>query len=90
MKLASYTLNRWTELEEYVPADEQRKTLRLLNRQYNQSAKIKTVMKNNLISLTDSTFPGINKLFTSLERQSDGHEKWVDFLNAFPHKECVG
>ena len=46
-------------------------------------------MKNNLISLTDSVFPGINKLFTSPERPSDGHEKWVDFLYAFPHKDSV-
>lgn len=89
LKLASYALDRWTELDEYVPADEQRKTLKLLNRQYNQSIKIQTMMKNNLISLTDSVFPGINRLFTSLERQSDGHEKWVDFLHAFPHKDCV-
>ena len=89
LKLASYALDRWTELEEYVPSDEQRKTLKMLNRQYNQSNKIQTMMKNNLISLTDSVFPGINKLFTSPERQSDGHEKWVDFLSAFPHKDCI-
>lgn len=89
LKLASYALDRWTELDEYIPADEQRKTLKLLNRQYNQSIKIQTMMKNNLISLTDSVFPGINKLFTSPEKQSDGHEKWVDFLKAFPHKDCV-
>lgn len=89
LKLASYALDRWTELDEYIPADEQRKTLKLLNRQYNQSIKIQTMMKNNLISLTDSVFPGTNKLFTSPERQSDGHEKWVDFLKAFPHRDCV-
>ena len=65
------------------------KTLKLLNRQYNQSVKIQTMIKNNLISLTDSVFPGVNKLFTSPERQSDGHEKWVDFLKAFPHKDCA-
>ncbi|WP_440300057.1 IS110 family transposase [Huintestinicola butyrica] len=89
LKLASYALDRWTELDEYIPADEQRKTLKLLNRQYNQSIKIQTMMKNNLISLTDSVFPGINKLFTSPERQSDCREKWVDFLKAFPHRDCV-
>ena len=89
LKIASYALDRWTELDEYIPADEQRKTLKLLNRQYNQIIKIQTMMKNNLISLTDSVFPGINKLFTSPERPSDGHEKWVDFLNAFPHKDSV-
>ncbi len=89
LKLASYALDRWTELEEYVPADEQRKTLKLLNRQYNQTIKIQTQMKNNLISLTDSVFPGIDKLFKSPDRNSDGHEKWVDFLKAFPHRDCV-
>lgn len=89
LKLASYALDRWTELEEYVPADEHRKSLKLLNRQYNQSVKIQSMMKNNLISLTDYAFPGINKLFTSPEKPSDGHEKWVDFLNAFPHRDCV-
>lgn len=89
LKLASYALDRWAELDEYIPADEQRKTLKLLNRQYNQIIKIQTMMKNNLISSTDSVFPGINKFFTSPERPSDGHEKWVDFLNAFPHKDCV-
>ena len=89
LKIASYALDRWTELDEYIPADKQRKTLKLLNRQYNQIIKIQTMMKNNLISLTDSIFPGINKLFTSPERPSDGHEKWVDFLYAFPHKDCV-
>ena len=49
LKLASYALDRWTELDEYVPADEQRKILKLLNRQYNQSIKIQTTMKNNLL-----------------------------------------
>jgi len=89
LKLASYALDRWIELEEYTPADEQRKTLKLLNRQCNQFVKIQTMIKNNLISLTDSTFPGIKELFTSPKRESDGHEKWVDFLKAFPHRDCI-
>lgn len=89
LKLASYALDRWTELEEYMPADEQRKILKLLNRQYNQAIKIQTMLKNNLISLTDSVFPGMDKLFKSPDRNSDGHEKWVDFLKTFPHKDSV-
>lgn len=89
LKLASYALDRWTELEEFVPAEEQRKTLKLLNRQCNQTIKIQTMMKNTLISLTDSVFPEINKLFKSPDRESDGHEKWIDFLKAFPHRDCV-
>lgn len=39
LKLASYALDRWTELDEYIPADEQRKTLKLLNRQYNSGTQ---------------------------------------------------
>ena len=46
-------------------------------------------MNNNLISLLDLTFPGINKLFTSPSRESDGHEKWVDFVLAFPHCDMI-
>jgi hypothetical protein len=36
-------------------------------------------LQNNLISLTDKTFPGVNELFSSPER-ADGHQKWVDFV----------
>jgi hypothetical protein len=47
------------------------------------------MLKNNLISLTDQTFPGVNNLFSSPARESDGHEKWIDFLMRFWHCECV-
>ena len=50
---------------------------------------MKTMMNNNLISLLDLTFPGINKLFTSPSRESDGHEKWVDFVLEFPHCDMI-
>lgn len=89
LKLASYTLNRWTELKKHIPPYEQRKALKLLNRQYNQSVKISTIMKNNFISLTDSIFPSINKLFTFSKIQLDGHDMWIDFLKAFSHKYYV-
>jgi hypothetical protein len=47
------------------------------------------MLKNNLISLLDQTFPGANELFTSPPRKSDGHEKWLDFTKCFWHCECV-
>lgn len=31
----------------------------------------------------------MNKLFSSLARKSDGHEKWVDFALHFWYRECV-
>ena len=89
VKIASYALTYWLDLKEYTPQEDLRKSLKLLNRQYQQSIKLKTMMNNNLISLLDLTFPGINKLFTSPSRESDGHEKWVDFVLKFPHCDMI-
>lgn len=89
LKIATYALSYWVDLKKYVPQEDLRKSLKLLNRQYQQSSKLKTMMNNNLISLLDLTFPGINKLFTSPSRNSDGHEKWMDFILAFPHCDMV-
>lgn len=89
VKLANMALDRWLDLKEYVPEDEVRQMLKIYNRQYNQYNKLKTMLKNNLIALLDQTFPGVNTLFTTPARKSDGHEKWVDFALKFWHCECV-
>ena len=89
VKIASYALTYWLDLKEYTPQEDLRKSLKLMNRQYQQSIKLKTMMNNNLISLLDLTFPGINKLFTSPSRESDGHEKWVDFVLEFSHCDMI-
>lgn len=57
-------------------------------RQYQQYSKVQTMLKNNLISLLDTAFPNVNRLFTSPPRD-DGSEKWVDFVATFWHYECV-
>lgn len=57
-------------------------------RQYQQYSKVRTMLKNNLISLLDTAFPGASRLFSSPPR-ADGSEKWVDFVAAFWHCECV-
>ena len=62
--------------------------LKTTYRQYQQCAKVQTVLKNNLIALLDTAFPDANHLFTSHAR-ADGSEKWLDFVAAFPHCECV-
>lgn len=89
VKLAAYALDRWLDLKEYTPEEDIRKELKIINRQYIQYTKIQTMMKNNLISLLDSVFPNINTFFSSPTRQSDGHEKWVDFVMKFWHRETV-
>lgn len=88
-KIANYALNKWLELREYIPAEDTRKTLKVLNRQYAQYSKILVMQKNNLIALLDSCFPNANTLFSSPRRESDGHEKWVDFVIQFPHLNSV-
>ena len=89
LKIAGFCLDKWAKLERYTPVDESRRILKTYNRQLGEYTKIKTMLKNNLISLLDQTFPGANELFTSPARESDGHEKWIDFVTDFPHCHCV-
>lgn len=88
-KIANFALAKWTELCEYIPADDIRKTLKVMNRQYTQFNKLLIMQKNNLIALLDSCFPNANTLFSSPPRESDGHEKWVDFVLKFPHVDLI-
>jgi len=88
MKLANYALDRWTQLPQYQPQEDTRLLLKTTYRQYQQTNKILTMQKNNLITLLDITFPGINSLFSSPMRD-DGSEKWVDFVGTFWHSKCV-
>lgn len=88
VKLANYGLDRWLTLPRYVPEENTRLLLKNCYRQYRQYSKVQTVLKNNLISLLDATFPNANRLFNSPSR-ADGSEKWVDFVAEFWHCECV-
>ena len=88
MKIAKYGLDNWVDLREYTPMDTVRQQLKLCSRQYNLYMKTVVSLQNNLISLTDKTFPGVNELFFSPER-ADGHQKWVDFVMTFWHCDCV-
>ena len=89
IKIANYGLSNWLELPEYVPENDIRHMLKTFSRQYTKYGKVKTMLKNNFISLTDQIFPGVNDLFSSPPRKSDGHEKWMDFAMKFWHYECV-
>ena len=65
LKIASFAIDKGLDLREYIPANDIRKTLKILNRQYVQYNKILVMQKNNLISLLDSCFPNANTLFTA-------------------------
>ena len=88
INLANYGLDHWLTLPRYVPEEDTRLMLKNCYRQYQQYSKVRTMLKNNLISLLDTAFPGANRLFSSPPR-ADGSEKWVDFVAAFWHCECV-
>ena len=88
VKLANYGLDRWISLPRYTPEDDTRLLLKNCYRQYQQYSKLQTMQKNNLISLLDTTFPDINRLFNSPVR-ADGSEKWVDFVAEFWHCQQV-
>lgn len=88
VKIARYGLEYWEEMREYTEADTVRQQLKLFSRQYNLHMKTIVSLQNNLISLLDSAFPGINELFKSPVRD-DGHQKWVDFVCTFYHRDCV-
>lgn len=88
VKLANYGLDHWLSLPRYVPEEDTRLLLKHCYRQYQQYAKVQTMLKNNLISLLDMIFPAVNCLFSSSAR-ADGSEKWVDFVDAFWNVQCV-
>lgn len=88
IKLANYGLDRWFSLPRYVPEEDTRLLLKNCYRQYKQYSKVQTILKNNLISLLDTTFPNANHLFTSPAR-ADGSAKWVEFVSEFWHCKCV-
>ena len=82
IKIARYTLDKWTELRQYSLMDEIRNQLKTMNRQFD------FYMKNNLIGILDQTYPGVNSYFDSPARE-DGSQKWVDFASCYWHVDCV-
>ena len=68
--------------------DTLRQQLKLCSRQYNVYMKTVVSLQNNLISMTDKAFPGVNELFSSPGR-ADGHQKWVNFVMTFWHCDCI-
>lgn len=89
LKIANYGLSHWLKLPRYYPEEDIRRQLKAYSRQYSKYGKLKVMLKNNFIAITDQTFPGVNELFTSPPRPSDGHQKWIDFASTFWHCECV-
>jgi len=88
LKIANYALTNWKGLLPIQEGENVRFELKKLNRQLNLYTKIEVQLKNNLIALLDHTFPGVNSLFPPCPR-ANGHEKWVDFVLRFWHRDIV-
>jgi transposase len=88
VKIAKYGLDNWVELRKYSDVDVVRQQLKLFSRQYGVYSKAVVSLQNNLISLLDRTFSGINQIFKSPVKP-DGSQKWVDFVSNFYHCDCV-
>jgi transposase len=67
VKLANYGLDHWLTLPQYFPEENTRLMLKSCYRQYQQYSKVQTMLKNNLISLLDTTFPDANRLFVNFD-----------------------
>jgi len=50
LKIANYGLTHWLELPVYIPEDDTRHMLKAYSRQYSKYTKLKTMLKNNLIT----------------------------------------
>lgn len=88
IKIANYGLANWQNLKPYSTEDEIRLLLKTCNRQYNQYMKQYVAAKNNLLSILDQVFPGLDSLF-HCNRRPNGHIKWIDVANRFWHCEYV-
>ena len=77
VKLANYGLDHWLTLPRYIPEEDTRLMLKICYRQYQQYSKVQTMLKNNLISLLDTTFPDANRLFTSPPRAMAARSGWT-------------
>ena len=87
-KIARYGLDNWAELREHTPVDMIRYELKTLHRQFHLASKNRTACSNNLVALLDQSLPGANDWFNSPVRK-DGSQKWVDFVIAFWHVDCI-
>ena len=88
-KIALYGLTWGYKFSPSVAEEPMRVMLKATARQYAFFLKQKTAQRNHLHALSEQVFPGVQKLFTSQDRD-DGSIKWVDFLCEFPHAEAVG
>ena len=81
MKIASYGIMHWSNLQEYRLTNEVYDELKLLSRQYLQYVGMKVKAKNMLGNLLDQTMPGIKKIISGTAQNPKKNK-----LNAFVYR----
>lgn len=89
MKIANYALSFWDSLCELTSEEEPHFLLKTQNRLSERTIDASIVLRNDLISLLDQTFPGVKKMFSANSRSMSGHYKWMDIARRFWNRECV-
>ena len=89
LKIANYALTFWDTLPLLNDEEETRLLLKMQSRANERITATATVLRNGLIALADQTFAGVNLAFDPNTKNTDGHEKWVDFFLRYWHRDCV-
>ncbi|MGN0488765.1 MAG: IS110 family transposase [Ruminococcus sp.] len=85
VKIASYGISYWHELERIMPSNETYAELRMLSRQYYHTVSLMIKAKVHLTTLLDRVMPGIKDIMDD----SKGHHRLTDFVKRYYHFEHI-
>ncbi|MBR4067380.1 MAG: IS110 family transposase [Clostridia bacterium] len=89
IKIATYGLEKWYQLEPFSPQQEIYEDLRLLGRQYQHYIGQKIRNRQNLVCLLERTMPGVCGLLQSSHTGQNGKDKLLDFVEEYWHWDNV-
>ena len=89
IKIASYGIDNWYNLEDFQPRGEEYEELRLLGRQYSHYIRIKIEAMLGLTHLLDRTMPGIKRLLKWGQMEYPGKDKLTDFVEQYWHYDTI-
>jgi len=85
VKIASYGIAYWHELERMKPANDNYAELRMLSRQYHSTVSLMIKGKVNLTTLLDRVMPGIKDIVFDVRK----HNRLNDFVMRYYHFDHI-
>lgn len=86
--IATYGINKWFSLKEYIPLEDAYKPMRMLSRDYLSYDSPATMLTQKLDHILDLTMPGIKAEFTGYD-SATGVDRLSDFVKEFWHYDCI-